>query len=205
MKTDRELMKDLVKQVEMSYYAEGPGVKGRHHLKMNKAYCEVKERAEEVTENHAVTSKKRTKVSVGGIVHGLINEGETEEEAKGRILFEAKQRINEKCDLRAHLGSNLLAFIKDAMPLFHARQDYRDRMVDLEGKIPEDEPVMMFRAQDIHMRRVLEQYANAVEVSGGCDNIVTAVRRHSQRVRDWQNDYPERVKSPDMDSKDVVE
>lgn len=43
----------------------------------------------------------------------------------------------------------------------HARRDY-DRFQDPWNKIPDDEPVMLFRAQDKHAADVLREYARLV-------------------------------------------
>ena len=49
--------------------------------------------------------------------------------------------------------------------MIHAREDYQ-RFQDPEGKIKEDEPVLLFRAQDIHFVPVLNYYKELLEKSG---------------------------------------
>jgi hypothetical protein len=65
------------------------------------------------------------------------------------------------------------------------------------GGISDQEPVMLFRAQDKHALMALEAYLDAVkddpEVSG---ELVVAVRDQIARFQNWRNDYD--VKTPDM-------
>lgn len=76
----------------------------------------------------------------------------------------------------------------------HAREDY-NRIQDPAGLIPEDEPVLLIRAQDKHSTKVAAYYANLVECDpdGGDPNIVKALRRHIPLIRAWP-----KKKSPDM-------
>lgn len=59
----------------------------------------------------------------------------------------------------------------------HARADY-DRIQDPAGLIPEDEPVMLFRAQDKHFNKVLEYYRHLVHTDNGDPRIITAINEH---------------------------
>ena len=74
----------------------------------------------------------------------------------------------------------------------HARPDY-DRIHDPAGRIPDDEPVILFRAQDRHTAAVARYYADLVEAEGGDPEIVNAIRRHIPLIEAWQP-----KKSPDM-------
>jgi hypothetical protein len=76
--------------------------------------------------------------------------------------------------------------------MFHAREDYQ-RFQDPAGKIPMDEPVMLFRAQDKYFERLCLMYAFWVEADGGDPNIVKAVKEQGQRGAAWPV-----KKSPDM-------
>jgi hypothetical protein len=75
----------------------------------------------------------------------------------------------------------------------HARSDY-DRIQDPAGLIPENEPVLLFRAQDKHFIKVARFYQMLVEEDDDGDmRIVTAIDDHLVRARNW----PVR-KTPDM-------
>ena len=49
----------------------------------------------------------------------------------------------------------------------HARNDYNGRIVDLQNKIPEDEPVFLLRAQDKLAPELLLQWAMKLRLLGG--------------------------------------
>lgn len=66
----------------------------------------------------------------------------------------------------------------------HAREDY-NRFQDPENKIPEDEPVMLFRAQDKHFISVLEYYRNLVVEDDPGNPIVELVEAHIELARKW--------------------
>lgn len=74
----------------------------------------------------------------------------------------------------------------------HARQDY-DRFQDPAGLIPEDEPVMLFRAQDKYFDKVLRYYRQLVEHDGGDNKILDAITKHLALAKLWP-----KKKSPDM-------
>lgn len=82
--------------------------------------------------------------------------------------------------------------------MLHARSDY-DHIQDNTGKIAEDEPVFLFRAQDLLAPDQLDRYAVDLEGVGNWSQA-TAVRNHAQRMRDWQAANPSRVKYPDAPS-----
>lgn len=76
----------------------------------------------------------------------------------------------------------------------HARQDYQDRIVDTAGKIPDNEPVVLFRAQDRHAVAALERYAADIAADPNVDRgFVQAFERHLDRFLDWPT-----KKTPDM-------
>lgn len=70
----------------------------------------------------------------------------------------------------------------------------------LARRIPDGEPVMIFRAQDENLPEVAEFYAGLVEQKGGDLSIANLSIQHANRVRDWQaaND----TKSPDLERKE---
>lgn len=78
----------------------------------------------------------------------------------------------------------------------HARPDYQDRFQDAAGIIPRDEPVMLFRGQDICAPVALMAYALAVESRSGDINIINAVRAQADEMIEWQHEYFKKM--PDM-------
>ena len=80
----------------------------------------------------------------------------------------------------------------------HARQDYQDRIVDLAGKIPEDEPVFILRAQDVVAPQVVDIWALAAHNAGASDDIVQHAYEHAKLMRKWQAEHGSKV--PDMPS-----
>lgn len=65
----------------------------------------------------------------------------------------------------------------------HARADY-DRIQDPSGKIPEDEPVFLLRAQDKIAWHVVKIYAYCAELCGQQD-LADLVREHAKRMKEW--------------------
>jgi len=69
--------------------------------------------------------------------------------------------------------------------MIHARADY-NRIQDPENKIPENEPVMLFRAQDKHFDRVLRFYRDIVMMDRDHDpRIPEAIERHLLLADAW--------------------
>lgn len=75
----------------------------------------------------------------------------------------------------------------------HAREDYNGRIVDLEKKIPEDEPVFLLRAQDKVAPMVVELWAACAEAAGADVEIVRLSRLQAVRMRAWQVDHTSKV------------
>lgn len=69
----------------------------------------------------------------------------------------------------------------------------------LARRIPDGEPVMLFRAQDELLPEVAEFYSRLLHERGGDLFLVNAAVQHANRVRGWQaaND----TKSPDAERK----
>lgn len=63
--------------------------------------------------------------------------------------------------------------------------------------IPDDEPVLLLRAQDVCAPAALDFYAEQLMGSGADKELVDAVRRHAQAMRDWQRER--KTKVPDAD------
>lgn len=76
------------------------------------------------------------------------------------------------------------------------RDDYNRRIVDLENKIPEDEPVFLLRAQDKLSPRLLLMWATELRLKGGDPNMAREAEDHAQAMIQWQNEH--KCKTPDM-------
>ena len=66
----------------------------------------------------------------------------------------------------------------------HARADY-DRIQDPAGKIPEDEPVFLLRAQDKFAADTLRCYAQMIGFEGADDAIIQATLEQADRMDAW--------------------
>ena len=78
----------------------------------------------------------------------------------------------------------------------HARPDY-DRFQDPENKIGEDEPVMLFRAQDAHFIKVLQYYTDRLELTGNL-KMAEVVSDHILEAKNWRANPKNNIKEPDL-------
>jgi len=67
----------------------------------------------------------------------------------------------------------------------HARADY-DRIQDPSGKIPDDEPVLLLRGQDISSPETLEFWARLNRLNGGDETLSRLAEQHANEMREWQ-------------------
>ena len=74
------------------------------------------------------------------------------------------------------------------------REDYNKRIVDTAEKIPQDEPVFLLRAQDIHSPSTLRFYAKLVEESGNI-KMAEELYNHARQMVVWQKSV--RIHYPD--------
>ena len=74
------------------------------------------------------------------------------------------------------------------------RDDYNKRIIDTAGKIPDDEPVFLLRAQDVHAPSTLRFYAKLLEENGNKD-MAEELRLHARQMVIWQKSV--RVHKPD--------
>ena len=81
----------------------------------------------------------------------------------------------------------------------HAREDY-NRIQDPENKIPKDEPVCLFRGQDVFITKVLAYYISLVAESGGDQKIIESLSNHIKEIIKWQGSNF--AKLPDMPKND---
>ncbi len=74
----------------------------------------------------------------------------------------------------------------------HARSDY-DQIQDPSGKIPEDEPVFLLRAQDISAPWALEEWIRHAEMSGAKPDIIKLARKQLLAMNKWQDRFGNKV------------
>jgi hypothetical protein len=77
----------------------------------------------------------------------------------------------------------------------HARADYA-HIQDLTGRIPEDEPVFLIRAQDIAGPAAVLCWANVAEKNGAGKGMVEAARAQAKEMWNWQQEHGSKV--PDL-------
>ena len=80
--------------------------------------------------------------------------------------------------------------------MLFGREDYNRRIVDKEGKIPEDEPVFMLRGQDPFAPELLLTWAMKLRISGGDPGMARDAESHAQRMIEWQKSH--KIKTPDQ-------
>lgn len=65
------------------------------------------------------------------------------------------------------------------------------------GTIGEDEPVVVFRAQDVLLPDVLKIYQILCQLSGSPQQHLGLIEGTRETVMQWQADYPTKVPSSD--------
>jgi hypothetical protein len=80
----------------------------------------------------------------------------------------------------------------------HARSDYNE--IDLEKKIPGDEPVFLVRGQDKLTPWLIRRYAGILPVENDPEmqKIADSLDAWADHVEDWQLANTNRVKSVDV-------
>lgn len=78
----------------------------------------------------------------------------------------------------------------------HARKDYQERIIDLAGLIPDREPVLLLRAQDVAALPTILAYVHHAARAGAAQELIDSVARHAELFRLWQQDH--RVHVPDL-------
>lgn len=68
--------------------------------------------------------------------------------------------------------------------MLHARDDYNERVQDSENLIPEDEPVLLLRAQDELACKAAEYYAYLCR-KHQANRIALRIEDHSILMLDW--------------------
>ena len=72
----------------------------------------------------------------------------------------------------------------------HARNDYNNRIVDLEKKIPDDEPVFLIRGQDTVAAETVRIWANLNDDAGGDPHLSDLARNHAIAMDAWPKKKP---------------
>lgn len=81
--------------------------------------------------------------------------------------------------------------------MIHARHDY-NRFQDPLGKIPADEPVMLFRAQDKHFTKLLSYYLLLLGKDENADvEMIRVCAEHIRLAQQWQAERG--CKTPDLE------
>jgi hypothetical protein len=83
--------------------------------------------------------------------------------------------------------------------VIHARSDY-NRIQDPEGKIPENEPVFLIRAQDEVGAAAVRAWAHLYRVNGGADPVYLSAMRHAERMEVWPKHKPADVPAEALDT-----
>ena len=72
------------------------------------------------------------------------------------------------------------------------REDYNRRIIDLEGRIPENEPVFLLRAQDKFSSLTLKKYCEFLENEASITNneqlmeMARELREHAHAMMMWK-------------------
>lgn len=72
--------------------------------------------------------------------------------------------------------------------MIHAREDY-NRIQDPAGKIPEDEPVFLIRAQDQVSASTVRAWAELNKVAGGDPLLTQMAYDHAETIESWQDSH----------------
>lgn len=67
----------------------------------------------------------------------------------------------------------------------HARDDYSERIVDMDDEIPSDEPVFLIRAQDQVSGDAVRAWADLHEKAGGDPKLAELAREHADLMDKW--------------------
>lgn len=67
------------------------------------------------------------------------------------------------------------------------------------GDIPDDEPVIVFRARDVTTDKLLPYYAHLVMKAGSPLRHLELIWKAHQRFRSWRDANPDKVRLPDSE------
>ena len=80
--------------------------------------------------------------------------------------------------------------------MIHARKDY-NRFQDPKNKIGKDEPVLLFRAQDVHFIKVLQYYLDRLELVGNLE-MAHCIQSQILLAKNCRAKFENTVKEPDL-------
>ena len=63
--------------------------------------------------------------------------------------------------------------------------------------LPEDEPIMIFRAKDALLPEVMKHYISLRRQHGQSDASLADLQAYSDELANWQAAHPDRLKFPD--------
>lgn len=79
--------------------------------------------------------------------------------------------------------------------------DNKYGQVSLEhGNIGDDEPVVVFRAQDRLLPKLLKIYRIMCELAGSPQHHLDAIHEAAMHVKDWQVGNEDKVRTPNSDA-----
>lgn len=67
------------------------------------------------------------------------------------------------------------------------------------GDIPDDEPVIVFRARDLQLVPALDAYVALCAAAGSPQRHLNLVQETRERVRAWQQEHKDRTRVPDSE------
>lgn len=78
--------------------------------------------------------------------------------------------------------------------MIHARDDYTERIQDRDGLIPDDEPVLLIRGQDVLAVPMIDEYLDRyAELAGTDASLIDVLEAHRERVEAWQRSHTPKV------------
>lgn len=77
--------------------------------------------------------------------------------------------------------------------MLHGRADYNRRIVDLDGIIPENEPVFFIRGKDRAAPGAARSYAELVKALGGDARVVQRALDQADAIEAYQRANPTRL------------
>lgn len=80
----------------------------------------------------------------------------------------------------------------------HSRKDYQNRIIDLSGKIPDDEPVFVLRAKDSCSGSAIHAYLFQLVSEGASVEMLNSVRSAMEAFATWQLNNTGLIKTPDI-------
>lgn len=73
------------------------------------------------------------------------------------------------------------------------------RVTTEHGDIPDDEPVIVFRARDRLVPPMLDEYLQLCRDEGSPQRHLDLVTKAMHQIIDWQREHQDRVRTPDSE------